>query len=163
MRLGENQGSLDVFAETNSAFCTLVLCSHVAGYRLAANKAMPLTLLPLILPILMSGELEDTFSHTSEETGLSRWIAKNPNVLFTLPEKIEACRELTRTTLQFALHYKALAIENLEYVQNTTPESAARLKKIGFGKISKNAIRLGSWFGLTQSDKLIYNTLGIEV
>jgi hypothetical protein len=163
MTLAGNNASLDVFAEINPAFCTLVLCTHVSGYRLAANKAMPITLLPLVLPILMSGDLEETFSHTSEETGLSRWVTKNPGIFFSLPARIEACRELTRASLQFALHYQALTIENLDQVRDSNSAGAAQLKRIGFGQISKNAIRLGSWFGLTQSDKLIYNTLGIEV
>lgn len=163
MTFAGHNASLDVFAEINPAFCTLVLCTHVSGYRLASNKAMPITLLPLVLPILMSGELEETFSHTSDETGLARWITKNPSILFSLPTKIEACRELTRTSLQFALHYKALTVENLCQVRDSNPAGAAQLKRIGFGQISKNAIRLGSWFGMSQSDKLIYNTLGIEV
>jgi hypothetical protein len=164
MERAQDGASLDVFAETNTAFCTLLLSAHVAAFQSTSNLSMPITLAPLVLPIIMSGELEGSFSYTSEDTGLSHWVRKNPSVMFNLSTKIESCREITRASLQFALHYKALTIENEAKLRNPAPTLAPiQLKKIGFERIANNAARLGSWFGLTQSDKLIYNILGLEV
>ena len=156
--------SRDAYAETNAAFCSLLLTTNVAGFQSVHNRSMPVTLIPFVLPIVMSGELDSTFSYTTVDTGLSRWVVKNPQILLKLPAQTKACREMTRTALQFALHFKELSIDNEANMRAANPTlSALQLKKLGFERMASNATKLGAWFGSLGSVALAYNILGLEV
>lgn len=156
--------SRDAYAEMNAAFCSLLLTANVAGFQSVRDRTMPVTLLPFILPIVMSGELDSTFSYTTLDTGLSRWIVKNPQILLKLPAQIKACGEMTRAALQFALHFKELSIDNEANMRAANPTlSALQLKKLGFERMAGNATKLGAWFGSLGSVTLAYNILGLEV
>ncbi|WP_322405516.1 three component ABC system middle component [Massilia luteola] len=155
--------SRDTYAETNPAFCSLLLTANVAGFHSVHDRPMPITFLPLVLPIVMSGELDSTFLYTTADTGLSRWIVKNPDILMKLPARMEACREMTRAALQFALHYKHLSMDNEANLRSLNLAlSAIQLKKLGFERTANNATKLGTWFGSLGLATLAYNILGLE-
>jgi hypothetical protein len=155
--------SRDAYAETNPAFCSLLLTANVAGFHSVHDRPMPVTLLPFVLPIVMSGELDSTFLYTTADTGLSRWIVKNPVILMKLPAQMQSCREMTRAALQFALHFKHLSMDNQADMRSLNPAlSAIQLKKLGFERMASNATKLGAWFGSLGSATLAYNILGLE-
>jgi hypothetical protein len=159
-----NNISLDVFAETNPAFCALVITTYISAYQKKKNSALPITFLPFALPIILSGDIKDSFYKTSDSTGLARWISKTPHVLLQLPDRVQACLEMTRGALQFALHYQMLEIDEharISDVQNGV--SAEHLKKIKMSHFGNNAHRLGSWMGDLSSDVMAYNLLGLEI
>jgi len=156
--------SLDTFAETNPAFCALLLSAYVSAFQDVQKRPLPITLLPLVLPIVMSGELDSSFLHTSDGTGLAKWISKTPGVLFNLPERIQASLAMTRESLQFALQYQVLSLDDEAQISDLIPSVATkRLKKLGFERMGNNAHRLGAWFGALASDAVAYNLLGLEV
>lgn len=156
--------SRDTFAETNPAFCSLLLTAHVAGFQAMNERAMPITLLPFVLPIVMSGELDSTFAYTTLDTGLSRWVVKNPRILLKLPAQMTSCREMTRAALQFALHFKYLSIDSEASLSSADPSLCTpHLKKLGFERMANNATKLGAWFESLGSVSLAYNILGLEV
>lgn len=156
--------SRDAYAETNPAFCSLLLSANVAGFQSVHDHTMPVTLLPFVLPIVMSGELDSTFSYTTVDTGLSRWVVKNPRILLKLPAQMKSCGEMTRAALQFALHFKHLSMDNEANIRAANPAlSALQLKKLGFERMASNATKLGAWFGSLGSVTLAYNILGLEV
>lgn len=156
--------SRDAYAETNPAFCSLLLTANVAGFHGVNNRTMPITLLPFVLPIVMSGELDSTFSYTTVDTGLSRWIIKNPRILLKLPAQIKSCGEMTRAALQFALHFEELSMDSEANMRAVNPElSTQQLKKLGFERMANNATKLGTWFGSLGSVTLAYNILGLEI
>ena len=156
--------SRDAYAETNPAFCSLLLTANVAGFHSVHDRPMSVTLLPFVLPIVMSGELDSTFSYTTVDTGLSRWVVKNPRVLLKLPAQMKSCGEMTRAALQFAMHFKDLSMDNEAGMRAANPAlSALQLKKLGFERMASNATKLGAWFGSLGSATLAYNILGLEV
>lgn len=164
MEINSTAISRDAYAETNPAFCSLLLTANVAGFQSVHNRTMPVTLLPFVLPIVMSGELDSTFSYTTVDTGLSRWVVKNPQILLKLPAQTKACREMTRAALQFALHFKEISIDNDANMRAANPTlSALQLKKLGFERMASNATKLGAWFGSLGSVTLAYNILGLKV
>jgi hypothetical protein len=156
--------SLDTFAETNAAFCALVLAVYVSAYTNTAKQPMPITLLPLALPIVMSGNLEQSFSHLTENSTLAHWLSKTPKVLFGLAERVQGGLETTRESLQFALHHHVLEMDDralIHYVYSADVDK--QLRKLGFTRISSNSQRLGAWIGALASDAVAYNLLGLEV
>lgn len=156
--------SLDTFAETNAAFCALVLGVFVKAYEESSEHAMPITLLPLVLPIAMSGDLEDSFAHLRDDSGLTRWILRTPPVVFRLAERIHAGLETTRRAFQFALHYDVLEIDEQAEIQCVySADAEKQLTKLKFKRVASNARRLGVWFGAAPSDVVVYNLLGLEV
>ncbi|MBB3009988.1 hypothetical protein FHX61_004664 [Cupriavidus alkaliphilus] len=125
---------------------------------------MSITLVPLVLPIVLSGELEESFAHLRDDTGITRWILRTPQVVFRLAERTQAGSEITRMALQFALHYGVLAIDEQAAIRCVYAADAIKqLTKIKFSHIAQNARRLGVWFGAAPSDAVIYNLLGLEV
>jgi hypothetical protein len=156
--------SLDTFAETNPAFCSLILSACASAYMDVGERPISITLIPLVLPIVMSGDLDQSFLHTTEKTGLVRWISRTPAVLFDLPERIEAGFESTRESLQFALHYHLLALDEQACISDLIGGDAIiRLKKLGFERMGANARRLGAWLAMLGSDTVAFNLLGLEV
>lgn len=156
--------SHDIFAETNPAFCALVLAATISAYRQVASVSMPVTLIPLILPIVMSGELDRAFKHTSHATGLSGWISRTPTVIFGLQDRVQAGIGTSLKALQFGIHYRVLEINDHAQVGSLTgTEDTDMLRRLGFERTASKAKRLGSWFAALRSDGLVYNLLGLEV
>ncbi len=77
--------SLDTFAETNAAFCALILAVYVSKYMNTVKRPMPITLIPLVLPIVMSGDFGAFFSHLTEDSTFTRWLSRTPQVLSAWP------------------------------------------------------------------------------
>jgi hypothetical protein len=156
--------SLDTFAETNAAFCSLVLAVYVSAYTNTAKRPMPITLIPLVLPLVMSGDLEHSFSHLTEDSTLTRWISRTPQLLFGLAERVQSGLETTRESLQFALHTGVLKMDDRALLHCTYSANADnQLKKLGFVRMSSNTKRFGAWIGALASDTVAYNLLGLEV
>ncbi|CAN7800351.1 DUF6521 family protein [Paraburkholderia hospita] len=156
--------SLDAFAETNAAFCSLILAVCVSSYTQTAMRPMPVTLVPLVLPIVLSGDLEASFSHLTEDSTLARWISKTPQVQFGLAIRIQSGQEVTREALQFALHARVLEIDDRAQMHHIHAADATKqLTKLGFGRLATNAQRIGAWLGALASDAVVYNLLGLEV
>lgn len=156
--------SLDAFAETNAAFCSLILAVYVSSYSQTAMRPMPVTLIPLVLPIVLSGDLETSFSHLTEDSTLARWLSKTPQVLFGLANRIKAGQDATREALQFAFHASVLEIDDQAQLHHIHAADAIKqLTKLGFGRLASNAQRIGAWVGALASDAVAYNLLGLEV
>jgi hypothetical protein len=156
--------SLDAFAETNAAFCSLILAAYVSSFTHTAMRPMPVTLIPLVLPIVLSGDLDSSFSHLTEDSTLARWLSKTPQVLFGLANRVQAGQEPTREALQFALHANVLEMNDHAQMHSLHAAGAAKhLTKLGFARIASNSQRLGAWLGALASDAVAYNLLGLEV
>lgn len=156
--------SPDTLAETNPAFCALVLAAFIKAYERTSNHPLPITLLPLALPILISGDLEDSFTNLRDDSGITRWILRTPQLIFRLGERVQTGLEITRNALQYALHYGVLEINERAYIRCVYSANAEnQLSKIKFARMAANARRLGVWFGNAPSDATIYNLLGLEV
>ena len=152
--------SIDIFAATNPAFCSLVILGFCKGYFEESNEAVPFPLLIFPIPFLLSGDLSHTFSHTSMQTGFFRWVENNPEIRINLSQRIEESCEYTNPAIRYGFNRGVLTLTDDGLI---TPN----VKK-GFGNTTvdlyfKKSERLGRWFGQIKSTKTIYNHLGIQV
>lgn len=154
--------SIDIFAETNPAFCSLILFNFSVGYYHSALDGVPFPLLLIPLPIILSGDLSSSFDHTNQKTGFFRWLENNTDILVNLSNRIEDSFEFLKPTIEYSFGKKIFSltqdgnfVPNLETVKKKYDE-AIKLQM-------KHAERLGNWFGKVNSTKTIYNCLGLSI
>ncbi|MCI5144706.1 MAG: hypothetical protein D3923_04085 [Candidatus Electrothrix sp. AR3] len=157
---------IDLFADTNPAFCSLVMFQFCQGYNQESKENIDFPLILLPVPIILSGNLEKTFKHTQINTGFFTWIDRNPELLIGLPSRIEGALELTRQGLEYGVTYCIFEITSKGEI---CPREKGLRKKIGVSgnskviSVCKNALRLGQWFGQVRSTATIYNHLGLAI
>jgi hypothetical protein len=155
--------SIDIFAETNPAFYSLVLLSFLKGYYEESDEAISFPLLILPIPIVMSGDLDFTFLKTSKRTGFFSWVEKNPKIKFKLTERMEESSSFVKSAIQYGF-YKG--VFTLLGNGNVIPNLDA-VKKYEANKITSNsykkAEKLGAWLGEIKSEKTIYNHLDLQL
>lgn len=158
--------SLDVFAETNPAFCSLVLFKFCEGYSSEAAEGVDFPLILLPLPIVLSGNLEESFKHTRMDTGFFAWIDRNPGILIDLSERIQGTIEVTRKALEFGISRSVLQIDNTGRIKPDTNGLAQKKLPASTSKVGRayvNSLRFGQWLGQINSASTIYNHLGLEI
>src|SRR5262249_10086726 len=102
--------SLDVLANTNPAFCSLVLRSFVEGYMRGEAEGLPLPHILLPLPIILSTDLTGFFAGTNTGTGLLTWIGRYPQVTIDLRERVQASALFSREALLFGITQRILDV-----------------------------------------------------
>ncbi len=157
-----NKVSIDIFAETNPAFCALVLFKYCEGYYKETNEGIPFPLLLLSLPIILSDDLSKTFEGTNVRTGFFLWIERNPEILLDLTSRIEDSFEFIKPAIEFGLYKNIFQVDNYGFL-NPVKKNIRMSKKSQLDYLYKNAERMGSWIGQVNSTKTIYNHLGIQI
>lgn len=155
--------SIDVFANTNAPFCSLILHSFCEGYFGLKGSAIPFPLLLLPIPIILSKDLSSAFDRTNVKTGFLSWVKKNPHITIGLSERIESSFEITRPAIAYAASRRILQLDSKgEFLPNEGKlEKYEKVNELEtFYKCSK---RLGQWMGEIRSTKTIYNHLGITL
>ncbi|PUZ25498.1 hypothetical protein DCC81_14535 [Chitinophaga parva] len=155
--------SIDVFSETNPAFCSLVLLSFCEGYELAAETTVPFPLLILPIPIILSGDLLKTFDGTNVKTGFFSWIKNNPVILIKMTERIEDSQDFIKPAIEFAVSKSVIGFTPYGEVKTHRENVLNYSNANGASQYFKLANRLGHWLGEIKSVKTIYNHLGIHV
>jgi hypothetical protein len=154
--------SLDIFSSTNPAFCSLVLLSFCEGYAEEAGNEVPYVFLMFPLPLILSGDLLESFKNTSIKTGFYTWVKSNPQLLVNLNERIESSNDFTRPAIAFAFSKNVLKLNPNGTItplkENVSKYSQNKNVEIYF----KNAKRLGGWLGQIKSPKTIFNHLGLQ-
>lgn len=157
-----NKISIDIFAETNPAFCSLIIFNFCKGYFKETNFGVPFPLLILPLPIVLSNDLSKSFDGTNVKTGFFRWIENNPEILLELTTRINESNEFLKPAIEFGVFKKIFTIDSSGLL---IPDESGvnKRKKSEFDKLFKTAERFGSWIGQVNSTKTIYNCLGIQL
>ena len=157
--------SIDTFAYTNPAFCALMLREFVESYVQVDSRGVPLPLMLLPLPIVLSGELADTFDGTNSRTGLITWIGRHPEITIDLGRRIEATALFSREALLFALARRVLTVSQNG---NIAIDNAGLKKKIRFpsaepkGRLLSTVRTFGRWVGDVQSLETVLICLGLN-
>src|SRR5262249_38275797 len=107
-----NVDSLDAYAATNAAMCSLVLRAFVEGYCSVDAAGVPLPLILTPLPIVHTDSLAQTMQSTNATTGLVSWVSRFPQVTVGLPERIADAADHAKNALLFGLRYRILAINS---------------------------------------------------
>lgn len=158
--------SLDIFAETNPAFCSIVLFNFCKGYNSEASEGVGFPLILLPLPIVLSGNLESSFVNTRVDTGFFSWIDRNPTILLNLPERIQDTLAITRNALEFGVSKSILRVADTGKIQSDAKGLAKKKFPSSSSKVGRaytNAYRFGQWLGQIHSVTTIYNHLGLEI
>lgn len=154
--------SIDIFAETNPAFCSIILLKFSSGYYSVTSEGVPFPLLIIPLPILLSGDLYKSFEGTNQKTGFYRWLENNNEIVLNLSERIEDSFEYFKPAIEFGFSKNIFSLnENgkinpiVQNIKNKYPSELA--DQIRYAE------RMGNWFGQINSVKTIYNCLGLEI
>lgn len=154
--------SIDIFAETNPAFCSIILFNFLSGYKRETNVGAPFPLLIFPLPILLSGDIRKTFEGTNRITGFYRWLENNNEIILNLSERIEDSFEYLKPAIEFGFSKKLFSLS-----ENGLIGPIEQNIKINYSPVIvvqlKYAARMGSWFGQINSVKTIYNCLGVAI
>jgi hypothetical protein len=154
--------SIDIFANTNPAFCSVILYNFCKGYFAVKEKPIPFPLIILPLPIILSGDLQTTFESTNIKTGFLTWVKNNPNLVIGLTRRIEDTYEITKPALEYGVSRKILEVnDNGELLPTNNLIKSPNNDLIE--NYFKFSARLGAWTGEVQSVKTIFNHLGIRL
>jgi hypothetical protein len=161
-----NRSSLDAFALTNPAFCSLVLNSFVSGYEEQDPDGMELALAYLALPCTMTNSLAATFHSTNAVTGLLKWVARSPEIRLEIDRTIEETAALTRAGLVFGLQRRVLILDRQRgRLRADTAQLTRAPREAPGARITTRpytiARRLGGWCGGVGSAKTIFTLLGV--
>jgi hypothetical protein len=104
--------SLDTFANTNPAFCALVLRAFVEGFLQGDGEGVPLPHVVLPLPIVLSADLAATFAGTNATTGLLTWVGRHPHVTLELRERVTTSACFSREALLFGVTRRVLGVND---------------------------------------------------
>ena len=157
--------SIDAFAATNPAFCAVVLRAFVKGYVEQDPEGVPLSLLLIPLPVLLSGDIAGALVGTNATTGLLPWVARNPEITIGLRERVGRVASFTREALLFGLRYRVLTITSAGLV---LPDTAGLKKQPKFaattdvGRALANGRKLGQWVGQVRSPQTVLVSLGVS-
>lgn len=157
-----NKLSIDIFAETNPGFCSLILFHYCKGYFNETRIGVPFPLLLLPLPMLLSNDLTTIFSSTNIKTGFFRWVENNPEVLIDLNQKVNGATEFLKPAIEFGV-FKNIFQVNSSGLFIPIDKSIKKTSDIELDKLFKYADRLGAWMGQVNSTKTVYNHLGLKL
>jgi hypothetical protein len=158
--------TLDLFAETNPAFCALTLATFCRRFQEKEEQGAEIAILYLVPPICLSLELADTFHGTNKTTGFLTWLERSPKVLSGLAERVNASLEMTTGAIRFGALIGLLSLGSdgrvtfhKSAIKKALPTSSDNL---AVGAI-KRAERLGYWLSEVRSSQTIFNALGITI
>lgn len=159
-----SRSSLDAFALTNPALCSLVVHSFASGYQEQEPAGAEMALAYLAVPLAMTRSISTTFQGTNAATGFLRWLTRFPEVRLEIRCALEESAELTRRGLVFGLQRKILALNHARL--RADPQHLVRGPREPAGAdISRRpftiARRLGGWCGSVGSAKTIFTALGV--
>ena len=153
----------DVFPDINPAFCSLVLASFCDGY-LESSRCYPdyLSLL-LVLPLVISDDLEHLFSNKQKKSDFFQIISQYPDVLMSFHDRIKGAFPITQEAMAFALHKGLFKLDTC-MVFNLTERALENLrsKKISkrVRKYLSRANLLGFWLGKINSSETVMSYIG---
>jgi len=155
--------NIDIYAETNPAFCSLVLLSFINAYYTETGRSISFPLLLLPIPIVLSGDLNKSFDKTTKRTSFFTWIERNPNIRFNLAERIQNSADYIKPAIEYGF-YKG--IFKLSDKGGVIPEINA-VKKYQTNPVTKvtfkKAEKLGYWLSQVNSERTIFNHLEIQL
>ena len=139
----------------NPALGAMLIWRFVTGYERGSgtNRATPLPLLFLVLPMLFHQETAEFVSSTQEATGLRAFAGKfsksrnsKADLLFALPKRSLDMRKLTIDSLALAISSDLLSIDT---DHGTAISLSSSLVKLGIASSVRSMLRaaekLGVW------------------
>ncbi|MCI4251560.1 DUF6521 family protein [Bacillus sp. CCB-MMP212] len=163
--------SVDTYASTNPALCSLILWSFLKGVEEVTNNGCEFPILFLPIPFALSKQIRETFDGTDNSTGLLTWLSREPQILINLAKGIEASNAITKDGLTFGYANKIIRIDkNGQFYSDNQGLVQKRLREflnIKGGEDLKSAFviakRFGNWCGQLENTKIIFNVMGLSL
>jgi hypothetical protein len=158
--------TIDVYAMTNPAVCSLVLWSFLKGYVSKDENGCQLPLMFLPIPIILSSTTATKLNHTNSQTGFIPWVMRNPEVAVNMYEKVQHCVPFTRSAITFGIRYGLFNLNESSQFDAPLIRLSSRQaidENTDLKDILEKAKRLGVWIGQAKSPTIIFHTLGITI
>lgn len=154
----------DVFAETNPAFCGVVLAQFSSAYQVTRLGLPPAAaLMYLIVPLAISEDLASTFDGCNKETGFTQWMGRNPKVSVELTKKVNSTLEITTAAIRFGCIAGIFNLTPNGGVESTQKKLPAVVTNGVAGAALKRARLLGIWMAGMGSPRAVLEALGVSV
>lgn len=155
----------DVFAETNPAFCCVVLAQFCLAYQQTKPAERPPTaaLVYLVLPIAVSEDLAPTFEGCNKDTGLAVWLNRNPKVPVDLSKKVNLTLEITTVAIRFGCMTGMLRLTGDGDVESSLRKFPASVMAGVASAALKRARLFGAWAAAMGSTRSVLEALGVSV
>ncbi|MBS0355919.1 MAG: hypothetical protein JSR83_18695 [Proteobacteria bacterium] len=155
----------DIFAETNPAFCCIVLSQFCSAYQQMhpANQHPTAALIYLIVPIAISEDLAPTFEGCNISTGLAVWLNRNPKVLDELAKKVNLTLEISTAAIRFGCFSGTLRFTSDGAVESSLKRIPASVIGGVAGSALKRARLFGAWTATMGSPRSVLEALGVSV
>lgn len=126
---------------------------------------MPLLAAPFAIPLVLSLPASAAFANTSVNTNLFAWIRRHPEIVVTLPEKLEATAPLSQEALLFATANSLLEFDGQGHLRTGQAISLHQVAKVHSSVKTAlgHAERLGHWFGSVNSMATIFSCFQITL
>jgi len=159
-----NERSPELAALFNPVFCGIVIYVGISHYQKQDKRGMPLPLVFLLLPVLLSSGIRSSLPQTTR-TAFHVWLEREPQVKISLAKRAANLSTITREALVFLLQRKRLSlngdrvqkgkmIKGLNSYVSETSELADLLE---------GARILGTMFGKTGDPETVFNSFGLTV
>lgn len=155
----------DVFAETNPAFCCVVLAQFCIAYQKAQLAERPPTaaLTYLVVPIAISEDLAPTFEGCNIDTGLAVWLNRSPKVVAELAKKVNLTLDITTAAIRFGCITGTLRLTSEGNVEAALRKFPASVTGGIAGAALKRARLFGAWAATMGSSRAVLEAFGVSV
>lgn len=157
--------SIDTYAATNSAFCSLIIYSFIEGFAKTNSTGAPFPLILLPIPIVLTRDTADSFEGTNLKTGLLSWVTRNPEVTIGLRNRLEETTDLSKDAFLFGSRYGLFTLSDTgrvflkpDCLKRKPPSTGSKYVTDAF----KLARRFGSWLGEAGNTQTIFIALGVN-
>lgn len=157
--------TIDTYAATNPALCSVVLRAFFEGYTEADNDGAPIPLAILPLPIVLTEHIARTIEPTNVTTGLLPWIVRNQEVTIGLWERVTKSARYSKKALLFGIRYRIIDVTSagrLISIKNGLSKQPRFAASTEPGRAIRFAKRLGVWMGEVRDMDTIFISLGIN-
>lgn len=151
--------AIDTYAATNPAFCCTLIISYLEGYA----QPMPLPLILLPVPVLLTNEIADSFDGTNSTTGLITWTTRHPEITVGMRDRLRKTAEYSRQGLLFGVRYNALTVDSKAQIFLRQQGLKKKLPTAGDSFVAKSlklAKRFGIWVGAVGNTETVLLMLG---
>lgn len=157
--------SIDTFAATNPAFCSIILYSFAEGFATTNSGETPFPLILLPVPLVLTREIADSFEGTNAKTGLLSWVTRSPEITVGLRDKLRDTADISKQAFLFGSRYGLLSLSEAGRVTVNPDRLAKKPPVTGNAYVTealKLARRLGGWVGSAGSTQTIFVALGVN-
>ncbi|NDZ12698.1 hypothetical protein C7T35_10080 [Variovorax sp. WS11] len=153
----------DIHAETNPAFCAVVLAQFCEAHQQHLERKAALVTAYLVLPIALSEDLAATFEGCNKSTGLLVWLERSPRVLSGLSGRVNATLAVTTEAIRFGCIAGLLRLEAEASIASANTKMPPAVVAGIAGSALKRARLLGSWFSGAGSARAVIEAMGVSV